>query len=118
MHLISSVLLLFASSCLGYEEVSSPEYIAKTAAEKSDIIWANLMEDTNPGDWPGLLELPHLFQESMCPTIRYSKYFTAIFSRKLFSPLGLLVTSYHLRMDGSQMGQGGNSFTLWALSAR
>ena len=51
MHLISSVLLLFASSCLGYEEVSSPEYIAKTAAEKSDIIWANLMEDTNPGDW-------------------------------------------------------------------
>ena len=51
MHLRSSVLLLIASSCLGYEEVSSPEYIAKTAAEKSDIIWANLMEDTNPGDW-------------------------------------------------------------------
>ena len=47
----SSLLLLTASSCLGFEETSSPEYIAKTAAEKSDIIWANVMEDTTPGDW-------------------------------------------------------------------
>ena len=45
------MLLLTASSCLGFEETSSPEYIAKTAAEKSDIIWANVMEDTTPGDW-------------------------------------------------------------------
>ena len=51
MHLKSSLLLLTAGSCLGFDEVSSPEYIAKTAAEKSDIIWANLMEDTSPGDW-------------------------------------------------------------------
>ena len=51
MHLRSSLLVLTVGSCLGYEEVSSPEYIAKTAAEKSDIIWANLMEDTTSGDW-------------------------------------------------------------------
>ena len=51
MHLKSSLLLLTVGSCLGFDEVSSPEYIAKTAAEKSDIIWANLMEDTSPGDW-------------------------------------------------------------------
>jgi len=70
MHLRASLLLFTLSACLGYDEVSSPEYIAKTAAEKSDIIWANLMEDTTPGDWPGLLELPGLFTESMCPTLR------------------------------------------------
>jgi len=66
----SSLLLLTASSCLGFEETSSPEYIAKTAAEKSDIIWANVMEDTTPGDWYGILEMPGIFTESMCPTLR------------------------------------------------
>ena len=67
MHLRSSLLLLTVGSCLGYEEVSSPEYIAKTAAEKSDIIWANLMEDTSPGDWsvpddPIIVNYPVIFQ--------------------------------------------------------
>ena len=70
MHLRSSALLLIASSCLGYEEVSSPEYIALTAAKKSEIIWANVMEDLTPADWFGILELPGIFTESMCPTLR------------------------------------------------
>ena len=67
MHLRSSLLLLTMGSCRGYEEVSSPEYIAKTAAEKSDIIWSNLIEDTTSGDWsvrdnPIMVNYPVIFQ--------------------------------------------------------
>jgi len=65
-----TLLLLSASLSRGYEEVSSPEYIAKTAAEKTEIIWANVMEDTTPGDWFSLLEMPHIFAEDMCETFR------------------------------------------------
>jgi len=71
MILTSVTLLVIAASLShGYEEVSSPEYIAKTASEKSDLIWANVMEDTTPGEWYGLLEMPHIFAEDMCETFR------------------------------------------------
>ena len=68
-----SPLILITVLCLsveGWEETSSAGYIAKTAAEKSDIIWANIIEDRSPADWFGLLELPAIFTESMCPTFR------------------------------------------------
>ena len=69
--IFTSVILLFFSASLssGFEEVSSPVYIAKTAAEKNEIIWANVMEDTTPGEWFGLLELPHIFANRL-PKIR------------------------------------------------
>jgi len=71
MILTSVTLLVIAASLShGFEEVSSPEYIAKTASEKSDLIWANVMEDTTPGEWYGLLEMPHIFAEDMCETFR------------------------------------------------
>jgi len=71
MILTSVTLLVIAASLShGAEEVSSPEYIAKTASEKSDLIWANVMEDTTPGEWYGLLEMPHIFAEDMCETFR------------------------------------------------
>ena len=35
-------------------EVSSSAYLAKTAAEKSEIIWNNVMVDTSPNDWYSL----------------------------------------------------------------
>merc|ERR1712121_264052 len=72
MHAIVSVLSVFLLFNLGlaWEETSSADYIAKTAAEKNAIISANVIEDTTPGDWYGILEMPGLFTESMCPTIR------------------------------------------------
>merc|ERR1719251_513577 len=72
MHAIVSVLSLFLLFNLGlaWEETSSAAYIAKTAAEKNAIIAANVIEDTTPGDWYGILEMPGLFTESMCPTLR------------------------------------------------
>merc|ERR1712045_850735 len=53
-----------------FQEVSSPEDIALTAAQKSEIIWSNVLEDLTPADWFGLLDLPGIFTESMCPTLR------------------------------------------------
>merc|ERR1712055_609589 len=53
-----------------FQEVSSPEYIALPAAQKNEIIWSNVLEDLTPADWFGLLELPGIFTESMCPTLR------------------------------------------------
>merc|ERR1711973_751654 len=63
MHAIVSVLSLFLLFNLGlaWEETSSAAYIAKTAAEKNAIIAANVIEDTTPGDWYGILEMPGLF---------------------------------------------------------
>merc|ERR1719361_3000376 len=68
----SALLAVSFLVCLthAFQEVSSPEYVAKTAAEKSEIIWANVMEDLTPADWFGILELPGIFTESMCPTLR------------------------------------------------
>merc|ERR1711997_485510 len=63
-------LLVCLTGATAFQEVSSPEYIALTAAEKSEIIWTNVMEDLTPADWFGVLELPGIFTESMCPTIR------------------------------------------------
>merc|ERR1711997_256925 len=53
-----------------FQEVSSPEYIALPAAQKNEIIWSNVLEDLTPADWFGLLDLPGIFTESMCPTLR------------------------------------------------
>merc|ERR1719266_965488 len=63
-------LLVCLTGATAFQEVSSPEYIALTAAEKSEIIWTNVMEDLTPADWFGVLELPGIFTESMCPTLR------------------------------------------------
>ena len=71
MHVLLSIsLLVCLRGATAFQEVSSPEYIALTAAEKSEIIWSNVMEDLTPADWFGVLELPGIFTESMCPTIR------------------------------------------------
>merc|ERR1712168_1793135 len=72
MHAIVSVLSVFLlfNFGLAWEETSSAEYIAKTAAEKNAIINANVIEDTTPGDWYGILEMGGIFTESMCPTLR------------------------------------------------
>jgi len=53
-----------------FQEVSSPEYISLPAAQKNEIIWSNVLEDLTPADWFGLLDLPGIFTESMCPTLR------------------------------------------------
>ena len=36
--------------------MSSAAYLAKTAAEKSEIIWNNVMVDTSPNDWYSWLQ--------------------------------------------------------------
>ena len=63
----SALLAVSFLVCLthAFQEVSSPEYVAKTAAEKSEIIWSNVLEDLTPADWFGILELPGIFTESM-----------------------------------------------------
>merc|ERR1719341_2956875 len=54
MHALLSIsLLVCLRGATAFQEVSSPEYIALTAA-----------------DWFGILELPGIFTESMCPTLR------------------------------------------------
>ena len=68
--LLAISLLVCLTGATAFQEVSSPEYIALTAAQKSEIIWSNVMEDLTPADWFGILELPGIFTESMCPTIR------------------------------------------------
>ena len=68
--ILATSLLVCLTGAGAYQEVSSSEYIALTAAEKSEIIWKNVMEDLTPADWFGVLELPGIFTESMCPTIR------------------------------------------------
>ena len=69
IRLLSSVLVLI-SSVRCWDETSSDSYLALSAQQKNDIIWANVMEDTTPGDWYGILEMPGIFTESMCPTLR------------------------------------------------
>jgi len=64
------VLRPWKGGATAFQEVSSAEYIALTAAEKSEIIWSNVMEDLTPADWFSLLEMPGIFTESMCPTLR------------------------------------------------
>ena len=46
MHTLGSVItaLLLISHCKAQDDTTSPEYIAKSAAEKSSIIMANIME--------------------------------------------------------------------------
>jgi len=68
------VLLLLSlgmlQTSLAWQEVSSDSYLSLSAAEKSEIIFANCLEDTTSADWFSILELPGLFIESMCPTLR------------------------------------------------
>merc|ERR1711973_129815 len=72
MHTLGSVItaLLLISHCKAQDDTTSPEYIAKSAAEKSSIIMANIMEDTTGDDWYGILEMGGMFLEDMCPTFR------------------------------------------------
>merc|ERR1712154_632213 len=70
MNSLVVTVCLLASLTNAFQEVSSPEYIALTAAEKSEIIWSNVLEDLTPADWFGILDLPGIFTESMCPTLR------------------------------------------------
>jgi len=72
MHTLGSVItaLLLISNCKAQDDTTSPEYIAKSAAEKSSIIMANIMEDTTGDDWYGILEMGGMFLEDMCPTFR------------------------------------------------
>merc|ERR1712168_1532874 len=51
MKLLVATVCLLASLTNAFQEVSSPEYIARTAAEKSEIIWSNVLEDLTPADW-------------------------------------------------------------------
>jgi len=66
--------LLLGMSCLltgwAWQEASSPEYLALSAQQKHEILLSNVNEDTSSGAWPGLLDLPGIFTESMCPTLR------------------------------------------------
>jgi len=55
---------------MAWQEVSSDSYLTLSAAEKNEIIFANCLEDTTSADWFSVLEMPGLFIESMCPTLR------------------------------------------------
>ena len=43
MNSLVVTVCLLASLTNAFQEVSSPEYIARTAAEKSEIIWSNVL---------------------------------------------------------------------------
>merc|ERR1711953_465071 len=70
MKLPALTVCLLVSLTNAYQEVNSPEYISLTAAEKNEIIWSNVLENLTPADWLGVLDLPGIFVESMCPTFR------------------------------------------------
>jgi len=70
MRSFLALFLALTPAALAWREVSSDEYIALSAAEKNEIIFTNCLEDQSSGSWPGLLELPGIFIESMCPTLR------------------------------------------------
>jgi len=70
MLALLSISLVLLQTSLGWEEVSSDEYLMLSAAEKNEIIFANCMEDTTSAEWFSLLEMPGIFIESMCPTLR------------------------------------------------
>merc|ERR1711970_383676 len=71
---MSHVVLFLLSALLGvsfaWEDTSTEEYLALPATEKSMIVWSNVLEDTTPGDWYSPLEMPGVFTEDMCPTLR------------------------------------------------
>jgi hypothetical protein len=46
----------------------SKEYLAKSAEDKLDDLWTNIMEDTTSGKFPSVVELPGIFLESMEPS--------------------------------------------------
>ena len=60
----------FLQTGWAWQEASSPEYLALSAQQKHEILLNNVNEDTSSGAWPGLLDLPGIFTESMCPTLR------------------------------------------------
>jgi len=68
MRAVLSVLLLCAVSALGQHQVYGPDYIAKSAAEKQDLIWENVNLDTSSNSWPGI-SLAEIFFEDMCVTL-------------------------------------------------
>ena len=54
----------------------------RSAAEKADTIWANVLEDTSPGGWYGPLELPGLFTGASLPGTLGSNGFSFNFCPK------------------------------------
>jgi len=59
-----------SSTCVGPQSVNTDEYLALSAAEKNEIIFANCLESTTSASWFSGLEMPGMFIESMCPTFR------------------------------------------------
>jgi len=71
MKLLSVMVVLgMSQASMAWQEVSSDQYLTLSAAEKSEIIFGNCLENTTPADWIPALEMVGLFLESMCPTIR------------------------------------------------
>ena len=70
MLALLSISLAMLQTSLAWQEVSSDAYLMLSAAEKNEIIFANCMEDTTSAEWFSLLEMPGIFLESMCPTLR------------------------------------------------
>jgi len=62
------LLPLLLAGVLAQNQVHGPDYIAKSAAEKMDLIWENINMDTSSGPWPGI-HLGEIFFEDMCITL-------------------------------------------------
>ena len=70
MWAVLLVCQVMLQTSMAWQEVSSDSYLTLSAAEKNEIIFANCLEDTTSADWFSVLEMPGLFIESMCPTLR------------------------------------------------
>jgi len=55
---------LWEEGCLGENVVQGPDYIALTAAEKYNLLWENIIMDTESVSWPD--DPSGLFSEDMC----------------------------------------------------
>ena len=69
MHTTLILLVGAAVAATGQNTVHGPDYIARSAAEKQQLIWENVMMDTTSNDWPSALELPQIFFENICTTL-------------------------------------------------
>ena len=62
-------IFMFAARRGALQDVTSPDYIALTAAEKADRLWSNCLADTSSAEAPSLFRtVASLVGESMCPT--------------------------------------------------
>ena len=114
--LLAISLLVCLTGATAFQEVSSAEYIALTAAEKSEIIWSNVMEDLTPADWFSLLEMPGIFTESMCPTLRAPGKRGSVAARTELRCVEVM--NCPGRRELYLTGRGTNISTPWGPSAR